>query len=164
MAACKPKHLLNKSHDKLHGLCLQIVFNMIFEWLPHLCAPHIQLSVRSLSREGEFQTQIQPQRPGRFSNASQRRAPIGRLFKKGHWISLWTWSSYTLHFGWWINTPSHYMIQVSFLTHLPERKETAQEFPHEAAGDFKTVTELNGWARWKLRMDQHCWKYSTILT
>ncbi|KAK6323096.1 hypothetical protein J4Q44_G00054350 [Coregonus suidteri] len=26
----------------------------------------------------EFQTQIQPQRPGRFSNASQRRAPIGR--------------------------------------------------------------------------------------
>ena len=26
----------------------------------------------------EFQTQIQPQRPGRFSNASQRRAPIGK--------------------------------------------------------------------------------------
>jgi hypothetical protein len=29
----------------------------------------------------EFQTQIQPQRPGRFSNALQRKAPIGR-FKK----------------------------------------------------------------------------------
>jgi hypothetical protein len=30
-------------------------------------------------------------------------------------------------------------IQVSFLTQLPERKETAQEFHHEASGDFKTV-------------------------
>jgi hypothetical protein len=28
-------------------------------------------------------------------------------------------------------------IQVSFLTQLPERKETAQEFHHEANGDFK---------------------------
>jgi hypothetical protein len=27
----------------------------------------------------EFRTQIQPQRPGRFSNASQKRAPIARL-------------------------------------------------------------------------------------
>jgi hypothetical protein len=35
-------------------------------------------------------------------------------------------------------------IQVSFLTQLPERKETAQEFHHEANGDFKTVTEFNG--------------------
>ena len=31
-------------------------------------------------------------------------------------------------------------IQASFLTQLPERKETAQEFHHEANGDFKTVT------------------------
>jgi hypothetical protein len=30
----------------------------------------------------EFQTQIQTQRPGRFSNASQRRSPIGRWIKK----------------------------------------------------------------------------------
>ena len=30
----------------------------------------------------EFQTQIQPQRPGRFSNALQRRAPIGRWVKQ----------------------------------------------------------------------------------
>jgi hypothetical protein len=34
--------------------------------------------------------------------------------------------------------------QASFLTELPERKETAQEFHHEANGDFKTVTEFNG--------------------
>jgi hypothetical protein len=35
-------------------------------------------------------------------------------------------------------------IQVSFLTQLPERKETAQEFHHEVNGDVKTVTEFNG--------------------
>jgi hypothetical protein len=29
-----------------------------------------------------FQTQIQPQRPGGFSDASQRRAPIGIWVKK----------------------------------------------------------------------------------
>ena len=33
-------------------------------------------------------------------------------------------------------------IQASFLTQLPERKETAQGFHHEAIGDFKTVTEF----------------------
>ena len=31
-------------------------------------------------------------------------------------------------------------IQISFLTQLPERKESAMEFHHEANGDFKTVT------------------------
>ena len=35
-------------------------------------------------------------------------------------------------------------IQASFLTQLPERKETAQGFYHEANGDIKTVTEFNG--------------------
>jgi hypothetical protein len=44
-------------------------------------------------------------------------------------------------------------IQASFLTQLPERKDTAQEFHHEANGDFKTVTELD---------QQHC-SYSTLL-
>jgi hypothetical protein len=34
-------------------------------------------------------------------------------------------------------------IQGSFLTQLPERKETAQGFHHEANGDIKTVTEFN---------------------
>jgi hypothetical protein len=31
--------------------------------------------------------------------------------------------------------------QMSFLTKLPERKETAQRFTMRANGDFKTVTE-----------------------
>jgi hypothetical protein len=33
-------------------------------------------------------------------------------------------------------------IQLSFLNQLPERKETAQRFHHEANGDLKTVTEF----------------------
>ena len=40
-------------------------------------------------------------------------------------------------------------IQVSFITELPDRKETAH-----TNGDFKTVTEFNGCDRIKLRMDQ----------
>ena len=43
-------------------------------------------------------------------------------------------------------------IQASFLTQLPERKETAQGFHHEVNGDFKTVTEFNGCDRRTLRM------------
>jgi hypothetical protein len=34
-------------------------------------------------------------------------------------------------------------IQASFLTQLPERKETAQGFHNEANGNFKAVTEFN---------------------
>ena len=55
-------------------------------------------------------------------------------------------------------------IQVSFLTQLPERRETTQAFHHESNGDFKTVTEFNGCDRRKLRMDQQHCSYSTILT
>ena len=53
-------------------------------------------------------------------------------------------------------------IQASFLTQLPERKETAQGFHHEANGDFKTVTEFNGCDRRKLSIDQQHCRYSTI--
>ena len=35
-------------------------------------------------------------------------------------------------------------IQASFLTLLPERKETAQGFHHETNSNYKTVTEFNG--------------------
>ena len=55
-------------------------------------------------------------------------------------------------------------IQASFLTQLPERKETPQGFHHDTNGDFKTVTELNGCDRRKLRMDQQHCSYSTTLT
>jgi hypothetical protein len=54
--------------------------------------------------------------------------------------------------------------QASFLTQVPERKETALGFNHEANGDFKTVKSLmvvigenRGWDQ------QHC-SYSIILT
>ena len=55
-------------------------------------------------------------------------------------------------------------IQASFLTQLLEWKETAQGFHLEANGDLKTVTELNGCDRIKLRIDQQHCSYSTILT
>ena len=95
-----------------------------------------------------------------FSNALQRRAPIGRWvkikkadteypFEHGEVIN-YTLDGVSIH-------PVTTKIQASFLTHLPERKETAQGFHHEANGDFKTVTEFNGCDRRKLRMDQpHC--------
>jgi hypothetical protein len=55
-------------------------------------------------------------------------------------------------------------IQASFLTLLPERKETTQGFHHEANGDFKTVKEFNGCDGRRLGMDQQHCSYSTILT
>jgi hypothetical protein len=54
--------------------------------------------------------------------------------------------------------------QASFLTQLPERKETTRGFHHEADGDFKTVSEFNGCDRRKLRMDKQHRSYSTIPT
>ena len=57
-------------------------------------------------------------------------------------------------------------IQASFLTQLPDRKETAQGFHHEANDDFKTVTEFDGWDRRldQLRMNQQHCSYATIIT
>ena len=113
----------------------------------------------------EFQTQNQPQRPGRFSNASQRRAP-GRWVKKNADIK------YPFEHGEVINHtldgvsihPVSTNIQVFFLTQLPERKETIQGFHHKANCVFKTVPEFNGCDRRKLRMDQQHCSYSTIIT
>jgi hypothetical protein len=78
-----------------------------------------------------------------FSNASQRRAHIGRRvkIKKAdfeylfqHEVINYTLDVVSIHT---VNTK----IQATFLTQLPERKETAQGFHHEPNGDFKTVTE-----------------------
>ena len=85
----------------------------------------------------EFQTQIQPQRPGRFSNASQRRSPIDRWvkikkadikypFEHGEVIN-YNLDDVSIH-------PVTTKIQASFLTQLLERKETAHGFHH---GDFE---------------------------
>ena len=82
----------------------------------------------------------------RFSNASQRRAPIGRWVKNKK-----ADIEYPFTHG-------------DVINQLPERKETAQGFPSEANDDFKTVTEFNGCDRRKLRMDQQHCSYSTILT
>ena len=104
----------------------------------------------------EFQTQIQPQRPGRFSNASQSKQTLNiPLCMVKLFITLWMVYQYT---------QSSLKIQASFLTQLTERKESAQGFPHEVIGDFKTVTEFNGCDRRKLRIDQQHCIYSTILT
>jgi hypothetical protein len=59
---------------------------------------------------------------------------------------------------------THPKIQTSFLTQLPERKETTQGIHHEAESECKTVTEFNGCDRRKLRIDQEHWSYSTIRT
>ena len=103
----------------------------------------------------------------RFNNASQRKAHIGRWGKKkkidneypfehGEVIN-YTVDGVSIH-------PVTTKIQASFLTQLPERKETTQGFYYEANGDFKTVTEFNGCDRRKLRMDQQHCSNSTILT
>ena len=112
---------------------------------------------------GEFQTQIQPQRPGRFSNALQRRAPISRCviikkadteypFEHGEVIN-YTLGSVSIH-------PVTTKIQVSFLTRrgrTPLRDFTMRPIA-------TTVTEFNVCERRKLRMDQQHCSYSTILT
>ena len=68
----------------------------------------------------EFQTQIQPQRPGWFSNGE---------------VINYTLDGVSIH-------PVTTNIQAFFLTPLPERKETAQGFHHEANGDSKTGSEF----------------------
>jgi hypothetical protein len=97
-----------------------------------------------------------------FSNALQRRAPIGRWVKKTDIefpFELGEVINYTLY-GVSIH-PVTSKIQASFLT---QRKEAARGVHHEANGDSKTVTEFNGCDSRKLRMDQQHCSYSTILT
>ena len=77
----------------------------------------------------------------KFREVSQRRAPIGR------WVKQKTDIDYPFEHGEFINYtlngvsihPVTTNIQAFFLTQLPERKETAQGFHHEANGDFTTV-------------------------
>jgi hypothetical protein len=71
----RSKHLLNKSRNKLHGLtlCAMIVFNMSFEWLPHLCTPHMQY-VRPLRLEVNFKHRFKH----RFNHKDQGGFPMPR--------------------------------------------------------------------------------------
>ena len=154
-------NVLNKSHNKLHGLILCSIIEVnFFEWLPHRCTPHIQLSVRSPSTISTTHTR-------EIFIFSQRRALTGRSVKIKK-----TDAEYSFQRGEFINytlddvsiNPVTTKIQVSFLTQLPERKETTQGFHNEANGDFKTVTEFNGYDWRNLRTDQQQCSYSTILT
>ena len=85
----------------------------------------------------EFQAHIQPQRPAMFSNASQRRAPIGGWVKKKKQTLNIPLSNYALD-GVTIH-PVTTKTQASLLTQLPERQESAKGFHHDANGEFKTV-------------------------
>ena len=81
----------------------------------------------------------------------RKKADIEYPFEHGEDINN-TLDSVSIH-------PVTTKLQPLFLTQLPESKETAQGFHHEANGDFETVTEFNGCDRSKLRTD--C-SYSTI--
>ena len=120
----RSKNVLNKSHNKLHGLtlCATMVFNMSFEWLPHLCTQHTQLSVRSLRQAGNFKP--------RFSHKDQGDFPMPRKEGPLTLSIMLSMVKLLLHFGWCIRR----------LTQLSERKEPTQGFHHEANVDFKTST------------------------
>jgi hypothetical protein len=61
-----------------------------------------------------------------FSSASRRRV---HPFEQGE-VNNYSLDGVPIH-------PVTTKIHASFLTHLPERKETTQGFHHEAKGDFK---------------------------
>ena len=70
-----------------------------------LGTPHIQIIVRSLSRAVNFKHRFNHKDQRGFPNASQRSAPIGRWVKQ---TDIPFEHGILLHFGWYINTPSHY--------------------------------------------------------
>ena len=86
----------------------------------------------------------------------EKKADIEYPFEHGAVIN-YTLAGVSIH-------PVTTKIQTSFLTQLPERKETTQGFHHEANGDFKRVVEFNGCDRRKLKMDQQHCSYCTVLT
>ena len=66
------------------------------------------------------------------------KAPIFRWKENTHGeVNNYTLDGVSIH-------PVTAKILASFLTQLPEKKEPAQVFHHEANVDFKTVLELNG--------------------
>jgi hypothetical protein len=91
----------------------------------------------------------------------QRKAPIGKWFKKNIKIKKAD-IEYPFEHGEDINDtldgvsihPVTTKTQTSFPTQLPERKETAQGFHHEANGDIKTVQNIMAVIGEKLGMDQ----------
>jgi hypothetical protein len=139
----KSTHLFNKSHNnKLHGLCLIIIaFNMILELLPHLCIPHIQLSLRSLSPTVNFKQRLN----------HKDRKDLQCLTKKGtysisRWVNISLWA-------WCFNTPSHYKDTGALPNSLAGEEEN-----HPGILKQSLMTAIR-----ELRMDQEHSCYSTIL-
>ena len=132
----RSQDVLNMLHGL--GLCEIIVFNIIFEWLPHLCTPLIKLFIKVPKSSSEFQTQIHPQSPGRLSNASQIWAPIGRWVKKKKKLTLNIPLSMVklLHFGWCIDIQSHH-------------KDTGV-LPNSVAGEEGNTSGISPWGLWWL--------------
>ena len=131
------------------------VLNKIFEWLPHLCSPHKCPSVN-------------------FKHRFRHKTSLVFPMPHKEWHLLEEADTEYPFWAWWINTvitlhgvsihPVTTKLRAYFKSQLPERKETAQGFHHEANGDFKTVTPFNGCDRRKLRMNQQHCSFSTILT
>ena len=84
-----------------------------------------------MTLNSEFQTQIQPGKKGTYWWVKNKKADVEYPFEHGEVIN-YTLDGVSIH-------PVTTKIQTSFLTQLPERKETAHGFHHEANGDFKTV-------------------------
>jgi hypothetical protein len=115
----------------------------------------------------EFQTQIQQQRPGRFSNASQRRAHIGR------WVQIKKADiEYPFEHGEVINypldgVPIHPVtikIQVSFTNPV-----AGEEGNRSGISPMVTLKQLQSLMSFtlkfsQLKTDQQQRSYSTILT
>ena len=128
-----------KSHNKLHGvtLCTIIVFNIICLRLPHLCTPHIQLSLRSLSRASNFKHRFNQKDQGGFTKPREKvhllvdglkkNADIENPFEHGE-VIYYTLDGVLIH-------PVTIKIQASFLPQLQERKE----------GNHSRISPLGQW-------------------
>jgi hypothetical protein len=81
--------------------------------------PTHAISCKVPRSSGAFQTQIQPQRPGRFSNAKQRRVKKADTEYPFEHCEVTKYTSDGVSI-----CPVITMIRASFLTQLPERKET----------------------------------------
>ena len=104
----------------------------------------------------EFQTQIPPQRPWRFSNALQSRAPIGRWIKSSK-----ADINYPFEHG---EVITYTLDGVSIHGVSIHYKDTGA-LPNFTMRPMVTlVTEFNGCDRRTLRTDQQHCSYSTILT
>ena len=150
----RSENVLNKSLNKLHGLslCTILVFNIIFEWLPHLCTQDIQLSVRSRSQAVHFKH--------RFYHKDQGGFPIphkeGQLLVK---------IKQTLNISLSMVKLLITLLMVYQYTQSLQRcRKPPRDFTMRPMVTLKRLQSIHGCDWRKLRMGQwHC-SYCTILT